>query len=114
MSDDRLKAATVVASKHYAVESGMEEIVLYSADHGVERVEREPLKLLEVNANTISSGVMPLHFGPAPEFGFDYPSVIIEVTPEEYDQIRSHRLRLPAGWDIPFPLPKSSLHTEAI
>jgi len=55
---------------------------------------------LEVNEATIPSGIVPLHFDAHPESGIDYPSVIIEVTPEEFKQIGQHRLELPNGWKM--------------
>ncbi len=114
MTAKRLEAATDLARKHYEIEEGMSQIVLYSAGDTANGSEVEPLKLLEVNANTIPSGVMPLHFGAAPEHGFVYPSVIIEVTPDEYRNIQEKKLVLPVGWDIPCPLPKSPVNTEAV
>ena len=50
--------------------------------HQAEVVRAEPIKLLEVNENTVAAGVMPLYFGPAPASGIPYPSVIVEVTGE--------------------------------
>jgi hypothetical protein len=29
-----------------------------------------------------------------------YPSVIVEVTPEEFDRIQTQKLALPEGWTI--------------
>lgn len=62
-------------------------------------IDIEPIKLLEVNENTVPAGVMPLHFGPAPAIGITFPSVIVEVTPDEYKKIQSQELKLPKGWD---------------
>ena len=54
---------------------------------------------------------MPLYFGPAPASGIPYPSVIVEVTPDEYLKIQSHELKLPAGWDHWEELPRPSVLT---
>ena len=35
--------------------------------------------LLEVNGATVPTGVVPLHFGPAPARGVHHPSVVVEV-----------------------------------
>jgi hypothetical protein len=55
---------------------------------------------------------MPIEFGPAPASGIHYPSVIIEVTPDEFEQIKSKQLPLPLGWSlgdsIPRPTPVDS------
>ena len=60
----------------------------------------EPIKLLEVNENTVPSGIMPLGFGPAPAAGINFSYVIIEVTPDEYRLIQSEELKLPHGWTV--------------
>jgi hypothetical protein len=57
----------------------------------------EPVKLLEVNPETSPSGIVPIVFGPLPP-KYPYPSVVIEVTEEEYKRICSGDLVLPDGW----------------
>jgi hypothetical protein len=57
----------------------------------------EPVKLLEVNPETSPSGIVPVVFGPLPP-KYPYPSVVIEVTEEEYQRICSGDLLLPEGW----------------
>jgi hypothetical protein len=49
---------------------------------------------------------MPLQFGPAPASGLHYPSVIVEVTPDEYSRIQSGELKLPDGWTLGEEIPK--------
>jgi hypothetical protein len=57
----------------------------------------EPVKLLEVNQETSPSGIVPITLGPYPP-KYPYPSIIIEVTEEEYQRICSGDLELPDGW----------------
>jgi hypothetical protein len=61
---------------------------------------REPIKLLEVNRNTIASGIVPLHFGPHAATGVCYPTVIVEITPEEFLELQRKRLALPDHWSL--------------
>jgi hypothetical protein len=56
----------------------------------------EPIKLVEVNAEAVESGVMPVHFGPSGMI--PYPSVVVELTPSEYDALQSNQLSLPSDW----------------
>ena len=49
---------------------------------------------------------MPLGFDAAPARGIPYASVIVEVTPEEYEQIQSRVLKLPEGWTLGEEIPK--------
>jgi hypothetical protein len=94
------KSTSELARKHYQVESGLTRVIHFSGAPTAEFAAPEPIKLLEVNTNTVPSGVMPLGFGPAPEAGIRFPSVIIEVTPEEFEKIEAKELPLPSGWEF--------------
>ena len=101
--------ARQLAEKHYLLEAGMLRIFRLTAGAEAERNEAEPIKLLEVNESTIPAGIMPIQFGPAPALGVHYSSIILEVTPEEFDKIDSGELPLPAGWKIEEEIPNPSL-----
>jgi len=108
------EVANELARKHYEVEDGLTQVfrvtdnLEISDTVTVDIVRSEPIKFLEINKNTIPSGVMPLYFGPSPASGILYPSVIVEVTPEEYEKIKKEELKLPEGWAIDkmTPIPK--------
>jgi len=87
-------------------------VIRCSAAAAIEINPIEPIKLLEVNKDTVSSGVMPLHFGPAPASGILFPSVIVEVTPEEFKRIKAKDLLLPSGWFLDAELPKPKKNTR--
>ena len=71
-----------------------------------EDLQSEPIKLLEVNPETVPTGITPLAFPPIPASGI-YPSVIVEVTPAEYSRVCTGELPLPFGWQLAAaPLPK--------
>lgn len=100
------EVAKELAKKHYQLEAGLTRIFRITGSAEVEFSPVEPIKLLEVNEGTPPSGVMPLHFGTAHAIGVPYPSIIVEVTPEEFEKIKTHELQLPAGWTIGEELPK--------
>jgi hypothetical protein len=102
VQDARAKdeVARLLARKHFEIEDGITHIYRLTDRSDVELRPSEPIKLLEVNAATVPSGVLPLHFGPAPASGIPFSSIIIEVTPIEFEKIRSHELELPKGWSI--------------
>jgi hypothetical protein len=110
---EKLEVAKELAKKHYELEAGLTQIFRITGKAAVEVVRAEPIKLLEVNENTVPSGVMPLHFGPAPASGITFPSVIVEVTPDEFRKIQLHELKLPEGWEIGEELPRPPGHTGA-
>jgi hypothetical protein len=86
------------------VEAGLTRV--FRVTGKAEIVETEPIKLLEVNENTVPSGVMPLHFGAVPASGIPYPSIVVEVTPEEFGKIQTRELKLPDGWENWEEVPK--------
>jgi len=49
---------------------------------------------------------MPIQFGPDPASGIHYPTVIVEVTPEEFQRIQMRELELPQGWMLADPIPR--------
>jgi hypothetical protein len=93
-------AARELARRHFAVEPGMSRIFTIIDGTVNEELPEVPIKLLEVNDATVPFGVMPLYFAPAPATGIPFPSVIVEVTPDEFRQIESNHLHLPTGWSI--------------
>lgn len=95
-----------LAEAHYRVEAGITSIFRITASADVELRPNEPIKLLEVNEFTAATGVMPLQFGPAPASGIHFPSIIVEVTPEEFEKIQTLELPLPNGWSVGDLLPK--------
>jgi hypothetical protein len=98
--------AESLAQKHYEVETGLTQIYRITGAAEFEVSPAEPIKLLEVNENTVPSGIMPIQFGPSPASGQHYSSVVLEVTPDEYRKIQTEELRLPHGWKVGQPIPR--------
>jgi len=92
--------------RHYEIEDGLSQIFHISDRAATDLSESEPIKLLEVNVNTPETGIMPLHFGAVPASGIPYASIIIEVSPNEFEKIRSNELKLPEGWAIGEEIPR--------
>lgn len=99
--------AARLANMHYEIEEGMTQIFRVTGSADSETLPNEPIKLLEVNENTIPAGIMPIHFGASPSSGLNFSCVIIEVTPDEFQEIQDHRLVLPNNWRLgeQFPRP---------
>ena len=106
--EDKDRQATELARKHYVIEVGVTDVIRFTQNVDVEVRRGEPIKLLEVNENTVPSGIMPIQFAPSPASGITYPTTIIEVTPQEYERIKKHELALPAGWIHSTPIPRPS------
>jgi hypothetical protein len=108
MRPTRDEAARDLAKKHFQVEAGLTHVIRIGGSAEVEFRPNEPIKLLEVNENTVPSGIMPLQFGPSPASGIHYSSVIVEVTPDEYEKIQTGELGLPEGWTLGEEIPKTN------
>lgn len=108
---ERETVARELAHKHYEIESGLTHVCWINSPAETGEKATEPIKLLEVNENTVPSGILPLQFGPSPASGVYFPSVIVEVTPNEFAKLRIGELRLPDGWTLGEEIPKAA-HEE--
>jgi hypothetical protein len=94
---DKDEVAELLAAAHREAEPNIVRIVrLVSAQ---EAEAREPVKLLEVNPATSPSGVLPIAFAADPPT-VPFPSVVVEVTPDEFARIEQGELRLPNNWTL--------------
>lgn len=92
--------AQLLADWYYQVEDGVTSIFRLTGSAEAEMRADEPIKLLEVNRDTIPTGIMPLYFDPAPASGIEYPAIVVQITPEEYEKLQARELALPNGWSI--------------
>ena len=97
MQSTKTEAARELATNHSTFDPDVVEIVRIDAQAREER-PGEPIKLLEVNATSVPAGVVPIYFGPTKQTPF--PSIIVAVTPEEFERIQSKELPLPDGWRL--------------
>jgi hypothetical protein len=94
---EKNEIAKLLAEAHRAMEPAINRIVRLVADR--EDEVREPVKLLEVNPATSPSGIFPIAFIADPP-RVPYPSVVVEVTEAEFEQITTGTLPLPSGWRL--------------
>ncbi len=94
---DKDKVARLLAEAHRSFEPTIIRILRLTSPR--EGDLSEPVKLLEVNPATSPSGIMPIAFSADPPT-VPYPSIVIEVTQEEFDQISAGSLVLPRGWEL--------------
>lgn len=100
---EKREIARLLADAHREMEPSISRIVLLVSDR--ENESREPVKLLEVNPATSPSGIFPIAFTADPP-RVPYPSVVVEVTEAEFEQIAAGKLALPGGWrlgDVLYP-----------
>lgn len=104
----RLETAKNLAEAHFRVEPNLKRICLIdtvgSKDPNGNQDPNDPIKLLEVVEGTIERGIEPIWFVADPAHGIEYPSIIVEVSPTEYEAIL-------AG-DLPFGNPSWTLGRE--
>jgi hypothetical protein len=106
MTDIEIEARNL-ATRHYEIEDGITDIfAIKEALEANRSGNGDTIRLLEVNQNTIPYGVMPIPFAPAPDSGIHFPSVIVEVTPEEFEKIMNKEIPLPPDWEIGDRIPK--------
>ena len=98
--------AIALAATHYLIEEGVSKIFRIVSSEEIESNPSEPIKLLEVNEATVPAGIMPIRFGPSLGQGRHYSCVIVEITPDEFEQFQSEKLKLPEGWNLGELLPR--------
>lgn len=94
---DKNDIALILARAHRSVEPTITRIIRLVSS--VEDDPREPIKLLEVNPATSPSGILPIAFAADPP-SVPFPSVVVEVTENEFLRIGSGMLVLPSGWQL--------------
>jgi hypothetical protein len=92
----KLESAQSIAAMHSGYDPDLLEVIRITGPD--EETADEPIKLLEINAATVSAGIMPVFFGPSNRVPF--ASIIVEITPDEFQRIRSNQLTLPDGWRL--------------
>jgi hypothetical protein len=105
---EKSEVTKTLARKHFEIEPGITRIFEIVDQTKDESSAETPIKLLEVNDATIPSGILPLYFAPVPARGVPFPTVIIEVTPEEFEQIEANSLPLPSGWILGPEIPRGA------
>ena len=96
MNRNRDEVAKELAISHAQAEDSVSKVIRLLSDR--EGDASEPIKLLEINANTFPAGIIPVIVGDSEDFAF--ASVVVEVTPDEFQSIRSGKLPLPEGWEM--------------
>jgi hypothetical protein len=100
-----------LAEAHFHIESGMHKIVrLIASDDSVEDASSEPIKLLEVNADTVEVGIAPVYFSSDAAHGVHSPSVIVEISVAEFERLQRGELVLPGGWKMAKEFERPSKH----
>jgi len=94
----KLETAKFLAKAHSDVEPNLKRVYL------IEPIDDEnpddPIKLLEVVEGTIERGIEPIAFTADPARGIEYPSVIVEISPTEYQTIPRNRKLGYDGWTV--------------
>jgi hypothetical protein len=87
-----------LAQAHVSAEPGIKSVYRLLSPN--EDDEGEPIKLLEVNENTVEQGIEPIRFGPDPASDMHFASVVVDVSPREFALILQGKLALPHGWRL--------------
>jgi hypothetical protein len=97
MNNAKSDAANTLAKKHSWFDEDLLHVYRITKADGEDGLN-EPIKLLEVNVSTVPVGIVPIYFGPSGEIPF--PRIIVEITPDEYQQLLARKLSLPDDWQV--------------
>ena len=110
MLAQKKEVALALAQLHHEIDPGVRPVYRLLSPGKMENDPNEPLKLLEVNEATIPTGILPLSFPPQPEEGLPFPTIILEITPEEFAKVETQEWKLPKGWKLGPWLPASLIN----
>lgn len=97
MEFDKDTTADRLIDWHFSIDSGT--IAVYRILSNNENSKDEPIKLLEINEDTIETGrVDAFVFGPTEEV--PYSTIMAVVTQAEMTKIENGEIQLPGGWDL--------------
>jgi hypothetical protein len=101
---NKSETARSLARAHFANEPKLRRVHLLEPVN--EGDPRDPIKLLEVVEGTLERGIEPIAFPANPGRGIDYPVLIIEVSPKEYEEMRTNLSPVAShGWIMGSELP---------
>lgn len=92
MKKSKLETARSLANAHSEVEPSLKRVCLLIPIN--EQDPNDPIKLLEVVEGTIERGIEPVAFTPDPAHDVEYPSMVIEVSPSEFESLKDRKIRL--------------------
>lgn len=94
----RDEAARHLAELHRNIDPAITAIYRVLSDQ--EESDAEPLKLLEINQDTFPTDeIWPLGFDGTAASG-NYPTILMEITPQQFEDLRANRRRLPHEWKL--------------
>jgi hypothetical protein len=88
---NRIAVANRIARQQYEDED-VQEVYCIRSKRGHD--DREPIVIVQTSQSSLSAGVIPMFFPAEADRGIPYPYVLIDLTPDEVDDIRR---RLDAG-----------------
>jgi hypothetical protein len=95
--------ASELAQSHIEDDPDIQVIRRINSCPDREMEDDEPVKLLEVTPQTSASGIMPIYLGPNRDDA-PYPSIMVVITPGEYEALKAGTLKLPEQWQLGAPI----------
>lgn len=87
--------AKILARAHRASDPKTKSILQFP-----DRTAKE-IRLVEISeAAPTTNEAIPFRFNADPSSGVDFPSVVILLSPDEWQQVLSGKLALPEDWDL--------------
>jgi len=90
------ETAQFLADAHFRLDQGITRIFRIIGPD--EDNDLTPVKFLEVSPITIEVGIQPVGMGRDSARGVHYASVIVEISPDEFERLKRGELQLPHDW----------------
>lgn len=90
MQKSKIDTAMALAKAHFSMEPDLRRVFLLGPHDDNDL--REPIKLLEVVEGTIETDFEPVAFAANPGRGVPYPSLILEISPRQFEEIENRKV----------------------
>lgn len=92
------ETARLLADAHFRLDQGITRI--FRIVEPDETTSLRPVKLLKISPLTTEVGISPVGMTADPSRGVFYSSVVVEITPDEFDRLQRGELKLPHDWTL--------------
>jgi hypothetical protein len=91
MKKSKMETAKSLAEGHFRVDPYLRHVHLIEPMD--EQDPKDPIRLLEVVEGTLAMGIEPIGFPADSARGIEYPSMIVEISPDVYENVRTGIIR---------------------
>ncbi len=92
--------ANFYALEHLKTDPGIEKVIFFPKGAGEREIRFVEVNKLIVDEPGMRRQLVPVDFGVDMGKGSEHKLWVIDVTPQQWEQIKNKKLDLPSGWEL--------------